>query len=87
MVIKMNIFLLEQYINRLKKEDINKYALKEGVTLEDYELEIIFEHIKKDYKTVIFGNARAVLEEIKTKVKPFTYSKIENLYERFKHRL
>ena len=83
----MNIYLLEQYVKRLKKEDIYNFALKEGVTLEDYELDVIFNHVKKDYKTVIYGNARSVLEEIKTEVKPLTYSKIENLYERFKNRI
>lgn len=83
----MNIYLLEQYVKRLKKEDIYNFALKEGVTLEEYELDIIFNHVKKDYKTVIYGNSRSVLEEIKTEVKPLTYSKIENLYERFKNRI
>jgi len=83
----MNIYLLEQYINRLKKEDINIFALKEGVTLEDYELDIIYNYVKKDYKTVNYGNARSILDKIKNEVKPFTYSKIENLYERFKHRI
>jgi len=83
----MNIYLLEQYINRLKKEDINIFALKEGVTLEDYELDIIYNYVKEDYKTVIYGNARSILDKIKNEVKPFTYSKIENLYERFKHRI
>ena len=82
----MNIYLLEQYINRLKKEDINIFALKEGVTLEDYELDIIYNYVKEDYKTVIYGNARSILDKIKNEVKPFTYSKIENLYERFKNR-
>ena len=82
----MNIYLLEQYVNRLRKEDINKFALIEGVTLEDYELDIIYNHVKKNYKTVIYGNARSILDEIKKEVKPFTYSKIENLYERFKNR-
>jgi len=83
----MNIYLLEQYINRLKKEDINIFALKECVTLEDYELDIIYNYVKEDYKTVIYGNARSILDKIKNEVKPFTYSKIENLYERFKHRI
>jgi len=83
----MNLFLLEQYINRIKKEDINNFALKEGVSLEEYELDIIYNHVKKDYKTIIFGNARSILDEIKNEVKPFTYSKIENLYDRFKNRI
>ena len=79
----MNIYLLKEYINRIKKDDINNFALKEGITLEDYELDIIYNHVKKDYKTVIYGNARSVLDEVKKEVKPLTYNKIENLYERF----
>ena len=35
----MNMYLLEKYISRLTKEDINRFALKEGVVLEDYELD------------------------------------------------
>lgn len=83
----MNIYLLEQYVNRLTKEDVNKFAIKEGVTLEEYELDIIYNNIKQNYKTILFGNVRSILEEIKKEVKPFTYSKIENLYERFKNRI
>ena len=74
-------------VKRIKKEDVYNYALKEGVTLEDYELNIIYDYIKKDYKTIIYGNVRGVLDEIKTKVKLNTYNKIENLYLRFKNYL
>ena len=42
---------------------------------------------EKDYKTVIYGNARSILDEVKNEVKPLTYNKIENLYERFKNRI
>jgi len=80
----MNIYLISQYVKRLNKEDINKFAIKQGVTLTDEELDIIYNYVKKDYKTFIYGNPRAILDEVKTKVKPFTYSKIENLYQQFK---
>lgn len=83
----MNIYLLTEYINKLKKEDINNFALKQGIILEEEELEVIYNHIKKDYKTVIYGNARSILDQIKNEVKPLTYSKIENLYSQFKDRI
>lgn len=83
----MNLYLLTEYIKKLKKEDIYNYALKEGVPLEDYELDIIYNYIKKDYKTIIYGNTRKILDELKNKVKINTYNKIENLYLRFKNYL
>ena len=83
----MNLYLLTEYIKKLKKEDIYNYALKEGVPLENYELDIIYNYIKKDYKTIIYGNTRKILDELKDKVKINTYNKIENLYLRFKNYL
>ena len=80
----MNIFLISEYVKRLTKDDINNFALKQGVSLTKEELDIIYNYVKKDYKTVIYGNPRVILDELKDKVKPFTYSKIENLYQQFK---
>ncbi len=83
----MNILLISEYVKRLKKEDINNFALKQGVVLEDFELDIIYDYIKKYYKTFIYGNPRPILDEVKDKVKPLTYNKIENLYLQFKDKL
>ena len=83
----MNIYLINEYVNRLKKSDITYYAEKQGISLDKEETELIYNYIKKDYKTIIYGNVRGVLDEIKTKVKLNTYNKIENLYLRFKNYL
>lgn len=80
----MNNFLISEYVKRITKDDINKFALKQGVSLTKDELDIIYNYVKKDYKTVIYGNPRVILDELKTKVRPLTYNKIENLYEQFK---
>lgn len=87
MVIIVNIYLLKEYINRLRREEVVNFALKQGITLDDNEVDVIYNHIKKDYKTFIYGNPRVILDEIKKEVKPLTYSKIETLYEQFKHYL
>ena len=80
----MNIYLISEYVKRLKKEDINKFALKQGVTLDTEELDLIYNHVKNDYKTFIYGNPRPILDEVRTKVKPLTYNKIETLYQQFR---
>ena len=83
----MNIYLIEEYVNRLKKEDVNTFALKQGIVLEEKELDILYTYIKSNYKTIIYGNPKDILLEIKSKVKPLTYNKIENLYINFKDKI
>ena len=83
----MNIYLIEDYIRRLNISDIERFSLKQGITLDKEELDIIYNYIKKDYKTIIYGNPKDILIDIKNKVKPLTYNKIENLYEKFKDKI
>ena len=83
----MNIYLISEYVNRMQKQDVNNFALKQGITLDNEELDIIYNYIKNNYKTLIYGNPKVILEEIKFKVKPLTYNKIENLYIKFKDKI
>lgn len=83
----MNIYFIGEYVNRLRRSDIVYYAEKQGIYLDKDEVDIIFNYIKNDYKTIIYGNPKDILEEIKFKVKPLTYNKIENLYIKFKDRI
>ena len=83
----MNFYLIEEYVNRMRLDDVNNFALKQGIILDDEELNIIFKYIKDNYKTILYGNPKDILLEIKDKVKPITYSKIENLYMKFKDKI
>lgn len=83
----MNIYLISEYVKRLTKEDIIKFSTSQGIILDNQELDTIYTYIKKHYKTFIYGNPRPILDELKTKVKPMTYNKIENLYGQFKDKI
>lgn len=83
----MNIYLINEYVNRLKVSDITYYAEKQGITLDKDEAKLIYDYIKNDYRTIIYGNPKDILNEIKFKVKPLTYDKIENLYIQFKDKI
>lgn len=83
----MNIYLIEDYVRRLNIGDVEKFALKQGIILDKEELTIVYDYIRKNYKTFIYGNPRDILIEIKAKVKPLTYTKIENLYMKFKDKI
>lgn len=83
----MNIYLIEEYVNRLKKGDIERFAIKQGIVLDEMEVNLIYEYIKTNYKTIIYGNPKDILMEIKAKVKLITYNKIESLYIKFKDKI
>ena len=83
----MNFYLIEEYVNRMNKSDVNNFALKQGLVLNDKELDTIFYYIKNNYKTILYGNPREILLDIKKEVEPLTYNKIENLYMKFKDKI
>lgn len=75
--------LIEQYVTRLTPDDIISFSRKNGIELTDDELKIVYTHIKQNWKTIIYGNPRPILDDVKSKVNSLTYEKIENLYPRF----
>jgi hypothetical protein len=82
----MNEFLIKSYISRLTLDDIDKFAKKHGIDLNEEELKLIEQHIRKDWHTIIYGNPRSILDNLKTKLKNNEYQKIENLYVEFKNK-
>ena len=47
----MNIYLIEDYVRRLQYGDVERFALKQGIVLDNEELTIVYEYIRKEYKT------------------------------------
>lgn len=80
-------FLIKKYVERLTKEDIKNYAVKEGIVLTDKENTIIYDYIKKYWRTFYYGNPRTQLDELKELLSEETYKKIENLYIDAKRKL
>ena len=82
----MQEFLIKNYISRLTLKDIDEFAKKHGIELNDQELKLIEQHIRKDWRTIIYGNPRPILNNLKNKLKNNEYQKIENLYIEFKNK-
>lgn len=78
--------LINEYVNRMTIDDVNKFALQNGINLKDNELQLIYNYIKNDWRTIVFGNPRGILDDLKNKLDPNSYSKIESLYIFFKNR-
>jgi len=78
--------LINEYVNRMNLNDVNKFATQNGINLNNEELNLIYTYIKNDWRTIVFGNPRKILDDLKNKLSLESYSKIENLYTYFKSR-
>ena len=79
----MNKTLLCQYINTIKKEDIEKFFIKEGIIIKEDERDLIYNYIKNNYERII-DKPMDVIIEIKEKVSNKLYQKILELYDKYK---
>lgn len=85
-MIKVKERLISEYVNRMTLEDVNNFALKNGIILKDKEVKVIYDHIKNNWRTIVFGNPRGILDDLKEKLDSTSYQKIESLYIYFKNR-
>ena len=71
--------LIEKYVSKIDKKDIIKFAEENNVTLNQNEVDLIYDNIKLHWKQIIFNDHNIVLEKIKNKISSSTYRKIEEL--------
>lgn len=79
----MNRLIIYQYINKLRKEDIVNYCNLKGISVNNKDLDVVYNYIKNDYKRFL-DNPMVVLNEIKGLVSNYTYGEIIRLYEKYK---
>ncbi len=77
--------LIIEYINRITTKDINEFAQKNGIVLKANELDLVLKTIKSNWRTILYGNPIPVLEELKQKISPLNYKKVEELFIHFKN--
>jgi len=78
--------LIIQYIDRMTLNDIDEFARKNGIVLSKDEIDLVYYHIKTNWRTIVYGNPKPILNDLKSKVDDLTYQKIENLYVHFKNK-
>ncbi|HHW68967.1 MAG TPA: DUF2624 family protein [Tenericutes bacterium] len=78
--------LIKQYVDKISPNDIDSFARKHGTTLNNDEKNIIYNYIKRDWHTIIYGNPTGIFNEIKSKVSTSTYKKIEELFKEYKNK-
>ncbi len=79
----LNKIMILNYINKITKDDIVNFGIKEGINLNNKEIDIIYDYLKNKYQDII-NNPDNILIEIKDKLSIKVYQKLLELYDRYK---
>ena len=82
----MNLFIKE-YIKTINEQDIYNLALNEGLTLTDEETKVIYLYLKNYWEVFLKEDPTFIFEELKEKLRPNTYNKLLEIYEKYKKML
>lgn len=77
----MNI--IDLYVNNLRKEDIDNFALKNNAKLSTSERDFIYDYIKNNYKEAIRKKDSFNLSLYKNKFSEENYQKINSLIKKY----
>lgn len=78
--------LIGNYVNKMTINDVNNFALSNNINLNNTELDIVYNTIKKNWYTLIYGDYTSIFNNIKDKFDTDTYKKIEELFFYFKNK-
>lgn len=83
----MNKLIIINYIKKLTKNDIYRYCVNNNIPINEEEVDVIYYYIKNRYNDFFEGRDLELLEEIKYKVRSFTYNKIVELYYKYRDKI
>ena len=83
----MNKLIIINYIKKLTKNDIYRYCVNNNIPINEEEVDVIYYYIKNRYNDFFEGHELELLEEIKYKVRSFTYNKILELYYKYRDKI
>lgn len=80
----MNLYIIGEYIKKIKKNDIYNYLSKQNIHISKKELDVLYTHLKQDYKQLLKNkNPKPILNILKNELSNTTYLKIESLYKKY----
>jgi len=85
----MNLYFIERYIQKLKKEDIYKYATNQGINIKPNDLDTIYSYLLTNYKVFLTNKDTRpkIIAELKKQVSLPIATKIDELYNQYKDKI
>ena len=78
--------IIERYIQKLTKDDINSFAIKNNINLSEEELDFSYIFVKKNYKEVLGNPDLLILDRYKEKFSEENFNKIKKLFIAYRNK-
>ncbi len=75
--------LIERYINRMTKEDINNFAISKDIHLSNEELDFTYDFVKKNYQSFLANPQLFNIERYKDHYTKENFSKITKVFSEY----
>lgn len=72
--------LIEKYMEKISKEDVNNFALSKNIMLSDEELNFVYDFITKNYKEMLNSPNLFDIDRYKTRFSPGNFEKIKKVF-------
>lgn len=77
---------IEKCVKKMSIDDVYNFSKKNNVELTENEANTIFDAIKEDWETLVFGNHNVILDKNKNKLNSELYNKINELIVEYKNK-
>jgi len=78
--------IIERYMERITKDDINNFAIKKDIILSEEELNFTYNFIKKNYKNILSNPKLLDLNRYQNNYTKENFSKITKVYQEYSQR-
>ena len=75
--------IIERYMNKLSKTDVDAFARKNNVFLSEQELEFAYVFVKKNWQTIIANPNSLNLDRYKDRFSEDNFNKIKKLFNEY----
>lgn len=78
--------IIERFMEKITKDDINNFALSKNINLSESELDFTYTFVKKNYKDIL-GNPKLLdLDRYKNNYTKENFSKITKVFQEYSQR-
>ena len=75
--------IIERYMNMLKKEDVNNFAIKKNVFLSESELDFTYEFLKKNWQDILKNPNVFDINRCKNQFSEDNFYKVKKIFDEY----
>lgn len=75
--------IIERFINKMTKDDVNNFALSKNIHLSESELDYTYDFVKKNYKSMLQNPKLFNIERYRSNYTEENFTKISKVYQEY----